>query len=189
MKMIDMIIRFFTAVPLWELILILLSKSIEVSIGTLRVILISKGYKRQGAFISFFEVLLWVMITSIVITGIAEAPIKAITYSLGFALGVYMGSKIEAFLAFGKVLLYVICDHCTTCEMEKMIREAGFGVTSLDAHGKDSDKSVLMIFANRKGKDELVELIKKHNEKAMIVTNEVSILTGGYITPWRRIAK
>jgi uncharacterized protein YebE (UPF0316 family) len=187
--MIDMFLSFITAVPLWELILILVSKSIEVSIGTLRVILISKGYKRQGAFISFFEVLLWVTITTVVITGIAEAPIKAITYSLGFALGVYMGSKIEAFLAFGKVLLYVICDQCVTCDIVKIVREAGFGVTSVDAHGKDSDKSVLMIFANRKGKDELVSLIKKHHEKAMIVANEVSILTGGYIMPWRRIGK
>ncbi len=187
--MLAMIWSFLTAVPLWELLLILFSKSIEVSIGTTRVILISKGYRKQGAILSFFEVLLWVIIASYVISGIMEAPIKAIVYSLGFAIGVYLGGLIESLLAFGKVLIHVICEKEEGRAMEKTIREAGYGVTNLHAHGRDSDKSVLMIFANRKGKDDLVDIINKANPKAMIVTNEVSVLKGGHITSWRRIAK
>ncbi|MBE0701257.1 MAG: DUF2179 domain-containing protein [Acholeplasmataceae bacterium] len=180
---------FLTSVPLWEIALILFSKTIEVSIGTTRVILINKGYKKQGAILSFFEVLLWVFIASRVIMGIAESPLKGIVYSLGFAVGVYIGSIIENYLAFGKVLIHVICSNETGIETTKTIRNAGYGVTSLDAHGKDSDKAILMIFANRKGKNELIRLIQAQNPAAMIVVNEVSVLKGGYITPWRKIAK
>lgn len=187
--MFQAIAQFFTAVPFWELLLILVSKMIEVSIGTLRHILINKGYKKQGAILSFFEVLLWVIIASLVIQGIAEAPIKAITYSLGFAIGVYLGSLLESYFALGKLLIHVNCSLSSSKKTIQAIRDAGFGVTSIDAHGKDSDRIILMVFTNRKGHKELVELIYAIDPKTMIVANEVSVIKGGYITPWRRIHK
>jgi uncharacterized protein YebE (UPF0316 family) len=183
------IIEFLTAATLIELVLILLSKTIEVAVGTLRTILINKGYRRVGVVLSFFEVLLWVFVASRVIMGIADAPIKGVIYSLGFAVGVYAGSLLESKLAFGKVLIHVISDKADGQKLIAMIRQGGYGVTALDAHGKDSDKTVLMIFANRKGKETIVKMVQDSNPRAMIVLDEVSVLTGGYITPWKRIAK
>lgn len=183
------IFDFLTSALFFELVLILLSKAIEVAIGTLRVILISKGYKRSGSILSFFEVFLWVFIASRVLMGITEAPIKGIVYSVGFAIGVYIGTLLENYLAFGKVLIHVICLKSSGPGILSMIRSAGYGVTSMDAQGKDSEKKMLMIFANRKGKDEIVKLIETHYPEAMIVINEVAVLKGGYISPRRRIAK
>ncbi|MCF7932071.1 MAG: DUF5698 domain-containing protein [Acholeplasmataceae bacterium] len=181
--------NFFTAATFLELFLILLSKTIEVAIGTLRTILINKGYRRVGVILSFFEVLLWVFVASRVIMGITDAPIKGVIYSLGFAIGVYAGSLLENYLAFGKVLIHVICEKKHGPSITAMVRGQGFGVTTMDAHGKDSDKCILMIFANRKGKESIVKMIQESNPQAMIVANEVSVLKGGYITPWRRIGK
>ncbi len=180
---------FFTSVPLWELALIFFSKIIEVSIGTMRVILISKGYKKPGSILGFFEVLLWVFVASTVISGMMDAPLKGIIYALGFAIGVYIGSMIENRLAVGKVMIHVITDDQSSQEIMQILRQAGHGVTSLDAHGKDSDRIVLMVFANRKNKEVIMKLITNANDKALIVANEVSILQGGYVSPWRRIAK
>ncbi len=180
---------FFTSVPLWELALIFFSKIIEVSIGTMRVILISKGYKKPGSILGFFEVLLWVFVASTVISGMMEAPLKGIIYALGFAIGVYIGSMIESRVAVGKVLVHVISSKKTSDEIMSVLRQAGHGVTSLDAHGKDDERTVLMVFANRKNKDSIIKLIEATNNKALIVANEVSILQGGFVSPWRRIAK
>jgi len=70
-----------------------------------------------------------------------------------------------------------------------VLRNAGHGVTNIDGHGKDSDRTVMMIFTNRKNKNHIIETIEKMNTKALIVSNEVSIVQGGYVSPWRRIAK
>lgn len=180
---------FLTSVPLWELLLILCAKVIEVSIGTMRVILISKGYRKPGTFLAIFEIFLWVFIASKVIMGITEYPIKGIVYSLGFALGIYFGSLLENRLAVGKVLIHVICSVEDANVAVKALREAGHGVTSIDAHGKDSDRVVLMIFANRKNKSIIIQMIETMNPKALVVSNEVSILQGGYVSPWKRITK
>ena len=180
---------FLTSVPLWELALIFFSKIIEVAIGTMRIILISKGYKKPGSILAFFEVLLWIFVASTVIMGMTDAPLKGIIYALGFAIGVYIGSIIENKVAVGKILIHVISSKESSIDIISVLRQSGHGVTSLDAHGKDSDRVVLMIFANRKNKQTIIDLIESINSKAVIVANEVSIVSGGYVSPWRKIAK
>jgi uncharacterized protein YebE (UPF0316 family) len=181
--------QFFTAVPFWELLLIFVAKIIEVTIGTMRIILISKGYRKQGTALAVVEILLWVFIASSVIQGVSETPIKGIVYSVGFALGVYVGSFIENRVAVGKILLQVISDKVGADMIMRILRANGHGVTSMDAQGKDSDRTVLMVFANRKNKQTIINLIKDADEKALVVANEVSILSGGYVSPWRKLAK
>ncbi|MFH0767828.1 MAG: DUF5698 domain-containing protein [Bacillota bacterium] len=185
----ESISNFFTSVPLWELALIFFSKIIEVSIGTMRIILISKGYRKPGSILGFFEVLLWVFVASTVIVGMLETPLKGIIYALGFSLGVYIGSLLENKVAVGKILIHVITSLDSAIEITKVLRIAGHGVTSVDAHGKDSDRTVLMVFANRKNRAAIIKMIEETNDKALIVANEVSILQGGFVSPWRRIAK
>lgn len=181
--------EFFTAVPFLELLLIFVAKVIEVTIGTMRIILISKGYRKQGTFLAIFEILLWVFIASAVIQGINETPIKGVIYSVGFALGVYVGSLIEARLAVGRILIQVISDKADADMIVRILRVNGHGATTLDAQGKDSEKTVLMIFAKRKNKDTILDLIKEADKNALIVANEVSIVSGGYVSPWRKLAK
>ncbi|MBN2300362.1 MAG: DUF2179 domain-containing protein [Acholeplasmataceae bacterium] len=183
------IYSFLNSVPLWELLLIFFAKIIEVSIGTMRIILISKGYRKPGSILGFFEVLLWVFVASTVISGMLDAPLKGIIYALGFAIGVYIGSMIENRVAVGKVMIHVIASNDVASQIIKVLRDSGHGVTSLDAHGKDSDRTVLMVFANRKNKEIIMKLIERTNDKALIVANEVSLVHGGFVSPWRRIAK
>jgi uncharacterized protein YebE (UPF0316 family) len=177
--MTEQILKFLTAAPPLELFLILISKTIEVALGTLRQILINKGYRRQGTILSFFEIILWTFVASRVITGIAAAPIKGIVYSIGFSVGVYLGSRIENFIALGRVLVQTIVSKEHSDAVIDSMRSRGYGVTTMEAKGRDSEKTVLMIFANRKGKEEIIKEIRQIDEHAMIITNDVSTLQGG----------
>jgi uncharacterized protein YebE (UPF0316 family) len=125
----EFIIRFFTAAPPLELFLILISKVVEVSLGTVRNILINKGYRREGTVLSFFEIILWTFIASRVIMGITEAPIKGIVYSIGFSLGIYFGSRIESYIALGRVLIQAIIAGEQSEGMIGALREKGYVVT------------------------------------------------------------
>jgi len=185
----EMIIKFISAAHPLELFLIFISKIIEVSIATLRVILISKGYRRQGTLLSFVEVLLWTFIASRVIMGIVEAPIKGIVYSIGFSIGVYIGSFIESKIAMGRVLIQTIIPKESESLIVVPLREKGYAVTTMQAQGMNSDKTVLMIFANRKGKEEIIDEIQQLDKTAMIITNDVSTLHGGTITAARKLLK
>lgn len=185
----DRIIEVVTAVPLWELLLILFAKIIEVSIATIRIILIGKGYRKPGSLLAIVEILLWVFIASKVILGIAEYPMKGIMYAIGFASGIYIGSLIEDKIAVGKILINVIVDYDSGKEITKFLRSSGYGVTVMEGQGKDSARMVMMVFANRKNKYKIINIIESMDPKAFIVSNEVSILHGGYLSPWKRIAK
>ncbi|MDR0291095.1 MAG: DUF5698 domain-containing protein [Treponema sp.] len=185
----EQIIRFLTAAPPLELFLIFISKIIEVTIATLRIILISKGYRKQGTMLSFVEVLLWTFIASRVIMGIVDAPIKGIVFCIGFSVGVYLGSRIEGYIAMGRVLVQTIVSLENAALITSTLREKGYAVTTMEAQGRDAAKKVLMIFANRKGKEEIIGEIQRLDGSAMIITNDVSTLHGGTIAVTRKLFK
>lgn len=183
------ILNLLTVTPFYELLFIFLAKIVEVSIGTMRIILISKGYRKIGTSLAIVEIFLWVFIASSVINGITESPMRGVAYSFGFAGGVYAGSLIEQKLAFGKVLIQAITTKVLSGEVAKVLRESGFGVTTLQAMGKDEEKTVLMIYANRRDSLKVIQLIKHIHPKAMIVSNEISNVSGGYINPMKKLLK
>jgi uncharacterized protein YebE (UPF0316 family) len=187
--MTEQIIRFLTAAPPLELALIFLSKIIEVTIATLRNILINKGYRKQGTILSFVEILLWTFIASRVIMGIVDAPIKGIVFCLGFSVGVYLGSRIESHIAMGRVLIQTIVSLESAALIIAALREKGYAVTTMEAEGRDAGKKVLMIFAYRKGKEEIIREIQQMDNTAMIITNDVSTLHGGTMTARRKLLK
>jgi len=187
--MIDFIIRAVVAVHPLELFLILILKAVEVAIATLRSILINKGYRRQGTMLSFVEVLLWTFVASRVIMGMADAPIKGIMYSIGFSIGVYVGSRIESYIAMGQVLIQAIVSKELSVTITNSLRDMGYAVTTMEAQGRDSQKAVLMIFAKRKGKEEIIGEIQQLDETAMIITNDVTNLRGGTIAAARKLLK
>jgi len=181
--------NFLTSVPLWEILLIFFAKITEVSISTLRIIYINKGYRKLGTALSMMEILLWVFIASRVIVGVAEAPLKGIIYSIGFATGVYLGSILEHKLAVGKVYIQAIIMREEASKVTQALRNAGYGVTVISAQGKYRSRKVLMIFASRKNKEDVISRIQEMDDDALIVANEVSIVKGGYVNAFRRIAK
>ncbi|MFW5794796.1 MAG: DUF2179 domain-containing protein [Bacillota bacterium] len=185
----EIIWEFLGTVPLWEMLLILVVKVIEVSVSTLRIIFIGKGFRKPGSFLALIEILLWVFMASSVINGMAEAPLKGIYYSIGFALGVYLGSIIEDKIGVGKILIQGIIMKEEAKNVTNALRDAGFAVTSIDAYGKYKEREVIMIFANRKNKRNIINLIKEVDDDALIVTNDVSMVSGGFVSPWRRLMK
>ena len=70
-------------------LLMLVAKIVEISIGTTRIMLITRGERVLGSILGFFEVLIWVILVSTVLKDITSDPIKVIIYALGFALGNY----------------------------------------------------------------------------------------------------
>jgi uncharacterized protein YebE (UPF0316 family) len=159
---------------------IFVAKIIEVSFSTLRTVLLTRGEKLYAAVIGFFEVTIWLLIIGNVLNGIREDPIRMFVYAFGFACGNYVGSTIEEKLALGLMTINVIISKDDSEMMVELLRKAELGVTTLSANGINDDKTLLIIHAKRKRKNEIMKLIQNSNINAMITVNDTKTVYGGY---------
>lgn len=158
----------------------MLAKIIEVSMATVRTVLITKGERTIGSVIGFFEVILWIYIASNVLNNIGANPWKAIFYSLGFAIGNYVGSMIEEKLAIGLAEIQIIVHEESGKMLTDFIREAGFAVTVVKGEGKNFTRDILYVFAPRKKVKDVVDLVKMKEENSVITVSETKPVYGGY---------
>lgn len=161
-------------------IFILIAKTIEVSMGTTRIVLITRGERLYGAILGFFEVILWVVLVSTVLTNVTEDPIKVVVYALGFATGNYVGSLFEQRLGIGNVRIEVIVMDEHGDELVEKIRTNGFGVTVIEAKGMQSNRQVLLMNIKRKNYSKVVEMIKEFQGNSVITINDIKPIYGGY---------
>lgn len=172
---------FFTATPWYVLVIIFLCKVVEVSMETVRVILVNRGYRLVGTIISFFELLLWVFVAANVVSDIDTAILKGIIYSLGYAVGVYTGSIIENWLAFGKVMIQIVTPYESQKKLMDFIHGQKLGVTEVDANGYQGKKAILMVFAERKGANKLINALHLLEPQSFIAVNDVAEVEGGFL--------
>jgi len=93
----------FVVLPL----LIMMARVVDVSLDTIRVIMVAKGYRNLAPFIGFFQSLIW-LITITRIMANLDNWFTYIGYAGGFALGTYVGMILEGKLALGYELVRVI---------------------------------------------------------------------------------
>lgn len=162
-------------------LIIFFAKIIEVSISTLRIVLINKGEKLIGAILAFFEVLIWLILVSNVLNNITDDPIKALVYCLAFSIGNYLGVVIESKLAVGVSSIQVIVKEGSGIELATFLRDKNFGVTITEGQGREKKREILLIHLKRKRINEAVKIIQSFLDDAVIMVNEVKVIKGGYI--------
>lgn len=162
--------------------LIFFGKIVEVSIATLRMVLINRGERVKGSFIAFFDILLWIVVTGTVLEGYQQDPLRIVVFALAFAVGNYLGSWLEDKLAFGLSSIQVIVSSDESSEnLAKNLREQNFGVTVTSGSGRSGKRDILLLHLKRKKIGEAVGLIKANSPDAVIVINDSRAITGGYI--------
>jgi len=161
-------------------IIIFFAKIVEVSLTTIRIVLITRGEKLYGSIIGFFEVLIWLYIIGTMLVGINEAPLKMITYALGFACGNYIGCILEEKLALGLITINAIVSVKDGYTLAELLRKENVGVTIVDAEGLKEEKKMLILHVKRKRKSELIKLISDSHINAVISLMDTKTLYGGY---------
>ncbi|MCB2294082.1 DUF5698 domain-containing protein [Clostridium algoriphilum] len=160
--------------------LIFFAKIIEVSLTTIRIVLITRGEKFYGAIIGFFEVLIWLYVIGTVLIGINEQPFKMVTYALGFACGNYIGCILEDKLALGLMTINAIVSVKDGEELAKILRKQNVGVTLIEAEGLKEEKKMLILHVKRKRKSEILRVIENSEINAVISLADTKTIYGGY---------
>jgi len=180
LDLVTIFIDFASNNPLFIYIMIFVLKTFEVTVATVRIILLTKGNKFSAAFISFFEVMLWLFLISTVLVGISEDPLKAVVYAAAFAFGQLTGSIMESKMAIGtaRVEAIVIREHETT--LSESLRDKGYAITIIKAQGMLHPRSILIFYVPRKKIAKLVKEIRVNQPNVVITVEDVKPLYGGY---------
>ena len=162
-------------------LLIFLARIADVSIGTIRLIFISRGLKYLAPVVGFFEILIWLLAIGQIMKNLSN-PACYIAYAGGFAMGNFVGMWIAEKLSLGVVLIRVITKK-NAIELVEYLKSDDYGVTSVDGHGKTEQVKVVFTIVPKREVKRVVNLIKKFNPKAFYTIEEVGFVEKGALSP------
>lgn len=149
--------------------IIFISKTIELALGTLRIIVIANGKKLFGAILQGIISIVWMCITGVVIVNITEDPLKIVAFALGSAFGSYIGSLIEEKMAIGSNMLIVVINKKLKDKIISIIKQYNYSTTNIK--NCDNNKAILVIVLPRKNRKNIVNIIRSVDKTATIIVN------------------
>lgn len=152
-------------------VLVFAARTLDVSVGTLRIIMISKGNGVPAAILGFFESLIWIFAITQLISNLTN-PLYYIAFASGFAFGTYVGVIVEQKIALGTLLVRIISDKDCT-ELINSLRAKGYGVTNLEAQGMNGFVNVFYTVIRRSASDDVIRTIKDFNPNIFFTVEEV----------------
>jgi uncharacterized protein YebE (UPF0316 family) len=156
-----------------ELLLIIGLRVIDVSLGTIRIILLTRGSRWRSSGIGFVEVLIWVFAVALVVQDL-EDPVKMLAYATGFALGTLLGVTLERWLAIGTVLVQIVAP-VDSPSSAGALRERGYLVTDLNGEGRDGGVRINVAVLPRRNLRSALEIVHQVNPAAFVTTEHVAI--------------
>jgi uncharacterized protein YebE (UPF0316 family) len=158
-------------------LLIFAARVIDVSMSTVRIILISKGRKKMVPLIGFIEILIWLFAFRQVILNLQNI-MSYVGFAGGFAVGSYVGMIIEERLAIGYEVLRVITKTGAS-ELIEALKKENFGVTVVDARGSTGNVNIIFTIAKRKDIPRALELVRRCNPKAFYSIEDIRSVQAG----------
>ncbi|HOE61434.1 MAG TPA: DUF2179 domain-containing protein [Kiritimatiellia bacterium] len=162
-------------------LLIFVARILDVSIGTLRVIFVSKGYRLYAPILGFFEVVIWLLAIRQIMNHV-DNVLCYLAYGLGFAVGNYIGIGLDERLSLGTVLVRIVPRYDTT-ELIDHLRRMGFGASLVDIEGMSGKLKMIFAIVKRKDLTALLAIIQEHNPQAFVTIEDVKTAKEGYFRP------
>lgn len=167
----------FLIIPL----LIFSARICDVTIGTFRIILVSRGERLYASIAGFFEVLIWIVVVSQVMNNLGGI-LNYVAYAAGFAMGNFIGITLERRLAMGMVVMRVITDKPAD-ELIEHLKQEYHGVTNIAARGVSGEVRLVLAVIKRKDIPFFLEIVKNYNPKAFVSVEDVRLLSETHLPP------
>jgi len=158
-------------------LLIFSARIIDVTLGTIRIIYISRGMKYLAPLFGFFEILIWLLAIGQIMQNLNNI-LYYIAYASGFAAGNFVGIYIEEMMAVGSVIVRIITQKDAT-ELIRFFRSQGYGITSIDATGATGPVKIIFTAIKRKNLGDVVRHVQRFNPKAFYSVEDVRLAKKG----------
>lgn len=167
-----------------EYLLIFFARVCDVTLSTVRMLMVVRGKKYPAAAIGFLEATTYIIILQRIMKNLQD-PWKILAYGLGFASGTLLGGFLEERMAIGHVSLQVIPSETYGDDLLKALRTTGYGVTVLEGKGMTGTKMVLLVSTDRRTLQRLTSLIEEFAPGSFVTVLETKDIVGGVI-PYRK---
>lgn len=157
----------------WVLLplLVFFARVVDVTLGTIRIILTSRGQKYLAPLLGFAEVFIWITVIAQVTKG-AQNVVAYLAYAGGFAVGTYVGMFIEDKLALGMLVIRAIVpEHIQ--ELTARLHDRGYGVTSVNAQGSIGPVKLVYTIVKRRDLSEIANIIRDVYPSAFFTVEEL----------------
>lgn len=161
--------------------LIFLARICDQSIGTLRIIFVSKGNRSVAPILGFFEVLIWITAISKIMQNL-DNYVNYVAYAAGFATGNFVGMIIEEKLAMGIQMIRVFTSE-SGMELVRILNKNGFGATTIEAQGSKERIHLVYSIVHRNELSKVLELINSINPKSFFTIEDVKAVNEGIFNP------
>jgi len=158
-------------------ILIFLSRIVDVTIGTIRIVMVAKGHKKIAPILGFFEVFIWLLAITRIIQNL-DNWICYVAYAGGFATGNYIGLLIEEKVAIGIVKIQIITRK-ESHDLIENLKNAGYGITHHEAQGGTEKVDIVYSIINRNEIQKVEDIVKTTNPKAFYSIEDVKSVSHG----------
>jgi uncharacterized protein YebE (UPF0316 family) len=158
-------------------LLVFLAEMTVVTLGTLRIICISRGRKHLAPLLGFFEVLTWLFAITQVMTNLGEWDC-VVAFALGFTLGNYLGMAVEQRLALGSVVVRAFFSQDPT-ELVTRLRSSNYGVTCVEGKGSRGPVQIVMTVIKRKQLEVVMAMIKTSQPGAFCAVDDLQDTCSG----------
>lgn len=153
---------------------------IDMTLDTLRVLVVMRGKKKIAWVLGFFQAAVFVIAIGSVLSNL-DNLLNVVGYAAGFATGNVIGMLIEEKLAIGHTMISVVSSRRGAAIAEKL-RENGYAVTEIAARGKDGMVTLLNCNVLRKKVNAVRQLINEADPEAFITAEDVRPIRHGF---WR----
>lgn len=151
------------------------ARVLDVSLGTTRGIMLSKGERTTAAFIGFFEIIIWALVVSQIIMNLTNVYLL-FSFALGFAAGNYVGGFIEEKIARGYAIAHVVPKE--NPKLAGRLREAGFGVTISPGLGTHD---IFHVVLRRKELPTLIKILETEDHGGLYAVTDVRYEKGAFM--------
>lgn len=170
---------FVTSNELASMAFIFFARILDVSLGTIRIILISRGNRFLAPLIGFLEVFIWITVISTAIRSL-NSYIGYVVYAAGFAMGNYVGMLLEKKIGIGYQNLLIITSKVVSA-LPLVLRDEGYGVTTVEGQGMNGPVNIIYTVVPKRKTEKVIEIVKMFEPKAFITVDDVRSHHAGFI--------
>lgn len=160
--------------------LIFLLRVCDMSLDTLRMLVVMRGKKGIAWVFGFMQSAIFVVAIASVLSDLKN-PLYVLGYAAGFATGNVVGMLIEERLAIGHIHMTVFSSSLGSAIAQRM-RDEGFAITEVSARGKDGMVTLLHVNVLRRKVDQVHKIVNEVDESAFITAEDMRPVRRGF---WR----
>jgi uncharacterized protein YebE (UPF0316 family) len=151
---------------------------VDVSLGTLRLVYVTRGARLLASILGFVEILIWITAAGSTILNLTS-PLHLVGYAGGFGVGTWVGMWLEGKVPVGTATVQAFC-RGRDGAVSDALRRMGLGVTELDGEGLEGPVDVVSTVVPRQHVPRVIQTIEAEDPDAFVTVYATEARRGWY---------